>query len=379
MTLKALISGYYGYGNAGDEAVLAGMLRALKKHEVDPVVISGNPDETKALHGVEAIRRGDLRNIVRVLRGADVLVSGGGGLIQDSTSRRSALYYLGVIGLARALGVGAYLYAHGVGPVRTRAVKGAARLILSGVLGAGARDEASANAFEDLGVPSDRVRVTADAAFALPPVTDGESDRALRAAGVPDGGPRIGLIWRPPVLRNGRAAGAGEGEGLEKVLASALGTWVKEIGGRLVFVPMHPAFDAAPSKALARLASLEGASAHVVAGTLDFRSVRSVISALDFVVSVRYHGLLFAAASGVPCVGVAYDPKVRALAQTFGIEALPLSATKTEVRQAILRTWERRGELRTHLLKTSEELRQRALAEGARPRELLERERARTP
>src|SRR5690606_9103035 len=106
---------------------------------------------------------------VRELRRAGLFVSGGGGLIQDRTSRRSALYYLGLIGLAQRMGVQTYLYAQGVGPVTTTCVRAAARIVLPGVAGAGARDRASARALTGLGVRSERVHVTADAAFALPP------------------------------------------------------------------------------------------------------------------------------------------------------------------------------------------------------------------
>src|SRR5690606_17535299 len=129
-------------------------------------------------------------------------------------------------------------------------------------------------------------------------------------------------------------SGAG-GDALGRSVASALGRWTAEAGGSLVVMPMHPAYDAAESGSLARQAANAGARVHAVREVLDFRSIRAAISALDLVVSVRYHGLLFAAAGGVPCVGVAYDPKVAALAQTFGVEALPLSAGERDVREAV--------------------------------------------
>src|SRR5690625_486953 len=46
MGVRVIIYGYYGFGNAGDEAVLAGMLRGLRQHGPDNahyVVLSGNP------------------------------------------------------------------------------------------------------------------------------------------------------------------------------------------------------------------------------------------------------------------------------------------------------------------------------------------------
>ena len=44
-----VISGYYGFGNAGDEAMLAAMIEALS--DLDPhlniIVLSGNPEDTR--------------------------------------------------------------------------------------------------------------------------------------------------------------------------------------------------------------------------------------------------------------------------------------------------------------------------------------------
>jgi len=376
MTLRAVISGYYGHGNTGDEAVLSGMLHALRPHGVEPVVISGDSAKTEALHGVRAIARGDWGQVARAIRRADLLISGGGGLIQDSTSRRSALYYLGIIGLAKAMGVPTYLYAQGVGPVRTRTVRAAARAVLPGVVGAGVRDEDSARALVRLGVPGDRVTVTADAAFALPPVTAEQAERAeeaLHAAGISEVGEnevRIGLVWRPPASAGSRSTGgrvADRDEGLARAVASTVGTWAEEVNGRLIVLPMHPVYDMAQSEMVANQASLGGSRAVVINEPGDFRMVRSIISRLDILLSVRFHGLLFAVGAGVPCVGVAYDPKVRALAQAFGFEALPLTVEEDDVRKALSRAWARRDELRRTFLQMSDELRQRALEEGGRP------------
>ena len=52
-----VISGYYGFGNAGDEAMLAAMIEALS--DLDPhlniIVLSGNPEDTRRRHGVAAV------------------------------------------------------------------------------------------------------------------------------------------------------------------------------------------------------------------------------------------------------------------------------------------------------------------------------------
>ena len=63
--MRLVISGYYGYGNTGDEAVLEGMLTSLHKAgHVHTTVLSADPEATRALHGVDAISRTDPRGSV---------------------------------------------------------------------------------------------------------------------------------------------------------------------------------------------------------------------------------------------------------------------------------------------------------------------------
>ena len=67
-----VISGYYGYSNAGDEAMLSAMIDVLT--EFDPqahiTVISGNPVDTKKRHGVDAVHRFHFRVSVACLQNA---------------------------------------------------------------------------------------------------------------------------------------------------------------------------------------------------------------------------------------------------------------------------------------------------------------------
>src|SRR5262249_49768683 len=75
----------YGFGNTGDEAILAAILNGLhaRSPSARAVVISGDPADTQRRHGVEAIPWRDVDAIVRAAQDCDLVLVGGGGLFQD--------------------------------------------------------------------------------------------------------------------------------------------------------------------------------------------------------------------------------------------------------------------------------------------------------
>jgi len=55
--LKVAAAGYFGYGNLGDEAILAGLSGELARAGSELTVLSGDPQGTRTLHGVPAVHR----------------------------------------------------------------------------------------------------------------------------------------------------------------------------------------------------------------------------------------------------------------------------------------------------------------------------------
>ena len=96
---KIVISGYYGFDNCGDEAVLLAMIHCLKTHRPDVriTVLSDNPKKTQEMYGVKAVNRWKPLNIALAIFSCNLLISGGGSLLQDATSSRSLRYYLGLM------------------------------------------------------------------------------------------------------------------------------------------------------------------------------------------------------------------------------------------------------------------------------------------
>lgn len=295
---RIVVSGYYGFRNSGDEAVLLSILTALREAgeqagvEVHPVVLSIDPEETSRQYGVEAVHRMKLAEVRRALRGSDGLISGGGSLLQDATGLGSIPYYLGIMALARWCGKPTYVYAQGIGPVNrgifhpfiARAFKKSAYVSV--------RDEQSAVLLRRWGVPDGHIDVVPDPVMGLP---------AGDEAGVPatDTRPVVGVSVR--FWRSDRAD-------LDRV-AAALEALVGQADVRLRFLPFHHGSggdEDASRYVMERLpCAAELAPAHA-----DPQQMLREVGRCALLIGMRLHSLIYAANQGVPMLGISYDPKI---------------------------------------------------------------------
>ncbi|HEX6972028.1 MAG TPA: polysaccharide pyruvyl transferase family protein, partial [Limnochordia bacterium] len=175
-----VLAGYYGFANPGDEAMLAALIGGIRTADrgAHCVVLSADPPATIRQHGsgggVSAVRRDDPRAVWRALRQADLLIFGGGTLLQDVTGWLSPFYYLALIALARSAGCPVALHAQGFGPLRGRAARALAARWISACTSVSARDPDAAAALRDLyragpGRKAAEIAVVPDPAFALGP------------------------------------------------------------------------------------------------------------------------------------------------------------------------------------------------------------------
>jgi polysaccharide pyruvyl transferase CsaB len=308
--LRALISGYYGFGNAGDEAILAGLVQGFRRLDpsVELTVLSKDPLATESEHGVLAVDRG-LRSARQAARGSHLLVSGGGGLLQDVTSWRSSLYYLSVIDAGRAAGVPVAVVGQGIGPLHLRLVRGVARRVLSQVDVIAVRDTASRDILREIGVRQ-HVEVTADLAFLLPRPTEEEIAAAWRLSGLDRGGTPAAAIAVRPAPRSRRQAE------LASTLGRTIGDTCAQLGVRPILVAMQSTQDLAFAR---RVASAMPRRGEVVASAMSARQLLALIAGCDLVVGMRLHALIYAAICSAPPVAISYDPKVDGLMAQLGL------------------------------------------------------------
>ena len=101
--MKYVISGYYGFNNSGDDALLMSIINGIRSTDdsAEITVLSKSPAETRKNYSVNAVNRYNIFSLIAKISCCDVLISGGGTLIQDATSTKSLVYYLSVIRIAK--------------------------------------------------------------------------------------------------------------------------------------------------------------------------------------------------------------------------------------------------------------------------------------
>jgi len=369
-----VISGYYGAGNTGDEAILAAMLQMLRVEmpEAAFVVLSRDPVATAAAHGVPAVGRASLARIIGLFRRADLLLSGSGGLLQDGYPRKilpvSVLYYLAICVLAVLCGCRVMFYAQGIGPLHTRLARLLVRFVANRVDLISVRDRDSAALLRRLGVKRTPVRVTADPVLGWSPGAAVEVP-AWRAGKLAPGRPILGISVRP---------WPGDEAHLLTV-AKVADRAVREWGMTPVFVPLARQVDAQVSRSVQAL-MVEGSRAIILPDSTP-AAVYEAIAGAELLLGMRLHALIFAAMAGVPLAGLAYDPKVTSFLASVGLggQAGPLDLDAEVLWRLLTLTREHKAEIVTALAEPMTRLRAQALTNADMAAALLHETRRRVP
>ena len=307
-----LISGYYGFDNIGDESILRTLITSLREKIPDCslTVLSHNPAATKEKYGVEAVDRMAPMAILRAVRHCDMLISGGGSLLQDVTSNRSIRYYLAIIRLAKFFRKKVFIYSQGIGPINRETNRRAAAKVLKRADGIVVRDERSAALLEEIGIAREKVAITADPVIRMKKPDKSVGAEILARAGAKREG-KLTVGW---AIRERNRDSAFVREVTECI------RWLKETyDAESVLIPFHYEED---REVCAEIAQRAGESAKCLTEKYLSEDMLSIIGNMDVLVGVRLHSLIYAAIMGVPLIGVSYDPKCTAFLNSIGLDKL---------------------------------------------------------
>ncbi len=298
-----VLSGYYGFGNSGDEALLKSIISDLKsvKSDIKIAVLSNDPEFTKSAYNVESVHRMKLGEVMGVLKNTKLLLSGGGSLIQDATSTKSLIYYLGVVCLARLCGAKVMVYANGVGPVKQKCNRRLVKYVLNKAELITLRDKDSLSELSDMGVTKPEIKVTADPALNLS-ISENAEDITKELFGD-----------KTPI-----AVSLRRWKDCDEDLISACAKcceYFKGLGYAPFFMPMQYSKDYEICKS-----SADRCGCICLPENLTTEEVAGILSKCKFVIGMRLHAVIYAAASGTVPVGIVYDPKVKGFMKYIGSE-----------------------------------------------------------
>ena len=311
-----LICGAYGLGNAGDEAILDALVAEMRS--IDPLmpvtVMTREPGDASSRLDVEAVHSFDFPRFLSVMKRRRLYINGGGSLIQDVTSRRSLWYFLFTLRAAKKRGCRVMMYGCGIGPVtREGGVARTKKTLNECVDVITLREPDSVEQLARFGVTGPEIILAADPALTLLPAGRDEVEKALAGAGADPSGRFAGFALRLWPGFGSRAAD----------LAACARYVYEKHGLTPVFIPINHKNDSDAARAVAEL--LDGVPYAVMPGPLPSPLAIGVLGRMEIAVSMRLHGLIFAAGQGTPVVGVSYDPKVTAFLRCIDGECVDLA------------------------------------------------------
>lgn len=281
---EAVLFGYYGFGNLGDELLARAILSLYEKNGISGeriAILSADPEKSSAYLGIHSVDRWDVLGVWNLLRKSRTLLLGGGGLFQDSTSIRSCFYYWGVIRMALLAGCRVWMFGQSIGPFNSKLARFLARDGIGRCKVRVVRDRPSMDILIDWG---QNAHMVPDPVLGLAPDRTETSEGKYLLVNI--------RPWVDPDIP-------------EKVFSCAL-----EISSReripLRIVAMAPE----DAKLAQHYISLKGIRNMEIEKAWDWKDVSRIWKGAKFAFGMRLHFCVLSSLSGIPCLAVPYDPKV---------------------------------------------------------------------
>ena len=310
---RIVISGYYGFNNIGDESILKAVVDNLRDRieDIDITVLSQNPQSTQEKFGVKAVDRMSIAKIVKSIVKSDLLISGGGSLLQDVTSKKSILYYLAVMWIALFFRKKVFIYSQGIGPVNSGMNRRLMIKTLKKVDYIVVRDEGSREFLLECGLSPEKMLVTADPVIRIKKPDLEEGRKILEEADFDfsTDTPKIGIAIK----------GKLKDEDFLSEICIGIQGLISRYDARIVLIPFHFSEDMPITEEIQRRI---GGRVTCIKKKCLTEEMLSIIGNMDLLVGVRLHSLIHSAIMEVPMIGISYDPKVNSFMKSMDLRAM---------------------------------------------------------
>lgn len=360
---KVLISGYYGFNNAGDEAVLYSLVAALRgvHDNLEITVLSDDPAHTIKSYDVKAINRWDKKAIYQAIKETDLVISGGGSLLQDVTSKNGILYYLGILGIARILRKKVLIYSQGIGPIKIKRNRFLTGKILNKAAAITVRDIDSKKDLEKMKIKQE-ILLASDPVLGIDieSIDAARGQELLQLADVDFNKPLLTVSLRKwPADKENYAA-----------ITKACDHFARK-GFEIIFLPMHFPEDINAARAV--LNNMQE-PAILLKQHYTVHETLCILKRSDLVVGMRLHALIMSAVVEKPLVAISYDPKIERFMHRLGFyDILHINKlTEKDLIGQIQTSWKQRQSITQDLKAKRKELQAQALIPAHEAAKLLQ-------
>ena len=304
---KILISGYYGFDNFGDEAILGLLLEKFK--DCDVTVLSSNPRKTFDTYGVHTVYSFSLDHVIKELAYCDVLVSGGGSLLQNVTSNKSLIFYSSIIMLAQSFKKDVMIFAQGIGPIKGFWGNLIVKSVLKKCKYISVRDENSLKLLNKWKIQN--ANLVCDPIYSL------EVEQPQRTK-------KIGIQLR-------RSENLTD-ELFDKIIAQVKARYYSR---EIELLSLQDEMDVGISQVFYNKLKHVAPNINVkIVSGLNNQEIIEHISEYDCMIAMRFHACLVGVKYGVKTMAVAYDPKVEILAKENNIPYLSMKSSDNNYMKA---------------------------------------------
>jgi len=356
--MKIVITGYFGHGNLGDEAILSGIINAFNEQIKNSkiIILSNYPSVIKKLHDVPSVRdfptgirsfllwilSGEFINTLRELRTADLFVFAGGGVLSDEIRWQNVFESFIRIILPKFFHVRMMTYSLGAGPIETKLGKLLTKIAFNQFDIITVRDEASRKCLIDTGLKK-RITVTADPGVLISP-KDKPKLRDLTGKPIHNFSKKYKIGLAPAAMFFSEKTWPGKRKDYIRLLHSfaKIGDFVtEELNSDVFLFQLSPNFD---TNFCAKVQQQMNNKSQLMYSAYTHLEIAGALAQMDMIIGSRFHSVVLATALTVPFVAIIYHHKTKCFLEYIQQihRGVPLDFNLEEFLDLILDTWKQR-------------------------------------
>jgi len=371
--INICIAGGDSWSNRGDRAILSGTIDLIKKMEYDSEIsiLSGDQQKTKNdFPGLNAINRRNIFSLLVTVSQSDILLWGGGHLLQNTSSKIFLVFQFYILMSALILRKKVIGFALGVEEIHGSFWRKLSKFILDKFQLISVRDIHSKNVLIKLNVKTP-IFVTADPAVILRPTTNIPSElRKLVSKPFVIIAPRKWFYYKSslfPVSWQKKFFHKDKVKFLTVLTNFAkLADWIIEtLHYNVFFIPMYPGIEQGDEEVSEKIISYmhHRESACIIYKEYEPSELIAFFQHTKFLIGMRMHATILAACSGTPIIGLYYQEKGKSFFSAMKLSdfALPIEEFTPENVIQLIQTLTRNSEkIKSTLVTNLEILRSQA-------------------